>query len=354
MFEEGLRRECPRAELEAALGTSATLLDAPDARIPLPAYYALVEVVARRAADPWFGLTYATSRRSSDGLDAIGLLVLSSRTLGHALERLVRFQAFLRTGERYRLDVEDDAAVFRFEPWGPPRPAHAHVAMICAVDVLAAPRVLCDASLAPRWCRFRAAPSGELDAATRALGVRPALGAHEDAFALPRAALALAMPRADAAFATFFERYLEARTPTATPTTRDDVERHLRTRLADRDASLAGTARALGASARTLQRRLADEGTTYDRVVDELRRDHARAHLRAGTSCRETAYLVGFADASAFARAVRRWEGRTPAGWATALHPQIAPATKAATRSTAAASGEPAAGSSSTATRTRK
>jgi len=69
----------------------------------------------------------------------------------------------------------------------------------------------------------------------------------------------------------------------------------------------------LGLPARTLQRRLKSEGTTFARKTDEVRRLLAERYLgdrRASVS--EVAFLLGFSDVSAFHRAFVRWTGQTP------------------------------------------
>jgi AraC-like DNA-binding protein len=66
-------------------------------------------------------------------------------------------------------------------------------------------------------------------------------------------------------------------------------------------------------SPRTLQRRLAEEGTTFQKILESLRRDLCLRHLKSARDpLSEIAYLAGFADASSFNRAVRRWTGQTP------------------------------------------
>jgi AraC-like DNA-binding protein len=81
-------------------------------------------------------------------------------------------------------------------------------------------------------------------------------------------------------------------------------------------AELARVARALDTSARTLQRRLAGQGVTWSALVEETRRDLARAYLLdRSLSLEEVALLVGYADPSGFHRAFARWTGQTPGGW---------------------------------------
>lgn len=87
----------------------------------------------------------------------------------------------------------------------------------------------------------------------------------------------------------------------------------LRRVLHQGEASAEGTAKQLGYSRSTLFRRLRSEGTSFSKVVDELRRDVAIAHLNKGrTSLADVAYLVGFSDPAAFSRAFVRWTGQPP------------------------------------------
>ncbi|MFB7611589.1 AraC family transcriptional regulator [Streptomyces gardneri] len=69
----------------------------------------------------------------------------------------------------------------------------------------------------------------------------------------------------------------------------------------------------LSVSPQTLRRRLAAEGTTYQRLRDQVRRDHAIAELSGGrVSIELLSRQLGFSEPSAFHRAFRRWTGETP------------------------------------------
>lgn len=72
-------------------------------------------------------------------------------------------------------------------------------------------------------------------------------------------------------------------------------------------------AAALGMSSRTLRRRLDEEGTSYQAIKDNLRREHAARLLeKTSLSIAEIADRVGFSDASAFHRSFRKWTGLAP------------------------------------------
>ena len=71
---------------------------------------------------------------------------------------------------------------------------------------------------------------------------------------------------------------------------------------------------ALGVSLRTLQRKLADEGTSFKQLLDETRRDLAEGYIKnTQVSIGEITYLLGFSEVSNFSRAFKRWTGLAPA-----------------------------------------
>jgi AraC-like DNA-binding protein len=79
---------------------------------------------------------------------------------------------------------------------------------------------------------------------------------------------------------------------------------------------LAATAEALHMSTSTLQRRLASEGTSFQSLKDELRRDTAIVRLISGTVPLATlAFELGFADSAAFQRAFKVWTGSAPGAY---------------------------------------
>jgi AraC-like DNA-binding protein len=92
-----------------------------------------------------------------------------------------------------------------------------------------------------------------------------------------------------------------------------EVERRLEAVLESGDVGIDRIARDLGYSRQTLYRRLKAEGTTYERLLDGLRRRLALRFVREqGLSVKEAAYRLGFSDPAAFSRAFKRWTGTSP------------------------------------------
>jgi AraC-like DNA-binding protein len=68
--------------------------------------------------------------------------------------------------------------------------------------------------------------------------------------------------------------------------------------------------------ARALQRRLSAEEATFQRVLEETRRELARHYrMHSSLELNETAYLLGYEDANSFFRAFHHWERTSPGEW---------------------------------------
>ncbi|AXI04720.1 AraC family transcriptional regulator [Aquirhabdus parva] len=79
------------------------------------------------------------------------------------------------------------------------------------------------------------------------------------------------------------------------------------------EVSMLMVSRRLAVSTRTLQRRLQDEGTTFQQILDTLRDSLAHHYLRnTEMSSAEISFLLGFEDSNSFARAFQTWTGKTP------------------------------------------
>lgn len=94
------------------------------------------------------------------------------------------------------------------------------------------------------------------------------------------------------------------------------VRRTIQDKLTGHRPSIDVISRALHMGPRTLQRRLHDSGSSFQRVLDEARHQMARYYLsNSALELNETAYLLGFEDPNSFGRAFRNWEGIPPSDW---------------------------------------
>lgn len=96
----------------------------------------------------------------------------------------------------------------------------------------------------------------------------------------------------------------------------EQVKIVLKRLLAGQRPGIALVARDLRMSTRTLQRRLTEEGVTFQQLLQDARRELAHHYLLHSTlELNETAYLLGYEDANSFFRAFQSWEGTTPGQW---------------------------------------
>jgi AraC-like DNA-binding protein len=109
-------------------------------------------------------------------------------------------------------------------------------------------------------------------------------------------------------------------------TTSEQVRRQLRANLPTHWLSEKDAASRLQMTTRTLRRRLADEGTRFRAIVDQLRHETALQFLSTSRlECADIALLLGYSESSVFSRAFRRWSGQSPDEWRSVQVTETAP-----------------------------
>jgi len=296
-------------------GLDPQLLHDPNARYPDRAVNRLWELVTATLDDPCIGLAVARHYHPTT-LHALGFAWMASATLQEAFERLIRYARFITDRKEYRFEESEED--FRFEML----PALSHDIDPVEDD---------DASFAVlvTMCRSIAGPGFNplrIEFA-RPEPPQPCMGEFHELFRAPltfgapayvmhfdKALMTRPLPTANAELArandAIVAEYL-ARSGDSDIVAQ--VKRRLTEQLPSGHATQASVARALKLSARSLQRRLNEVGTSYLDVLTETRRELAVKHLSQSTlSMGEITYLLGFAEVSNFSRAFKRWTGRSP------------------------------------------
>ena len=144
-------------------------------------------------------------------------------------------------------------------------------------------------------------------------------------FKASRNALIFSKPDMELPFITYNADLLAAVAPQleaelteqlAHKTFREQAKGILKQLLAGQRPGIQDLARELHMSTRTLQRRLTEQRITFQRLLDEARRELARHYLlHSSRELNETAYLLGYDDANSFFRAFHHWEGTSPGKW---------------------------------------
>lgn len=314
--------------LAAAAGIDVAALDDPETTIPLTTYYELLERGAAITGGAHFGCRFARhwheqARKIDRG--AIGLLMLSSPNLRVMCEHLLRFQRYWNSGDVYEVEERGDRFTIRYRSWGPWREAHRHMAEKTVADIVVVVRAV-EPAFQPLAVSFPHAANWEPCELGRMMSVCPTYGAAWTEVVLPVAVLDKELPTANSALFRLSERYLAIRSAEQ-PEHADEftarVRRAVQRALAQGSCDQTAVARVLGCSARTLQRRLSNEGTTLRELVDEVRKERARALLESRKSIAEVGFELGYSEPAAFQHAFRRWYGVSPKAWAQKLEASV-------------------------------
>jgi AraC-like DNA-binding protein len=316
MFKVAVQRGADRAKLAEQSGIDPDDLDDQDARIPIANYRALIRAGQELANDPALGLHYGETVDLSE-VSIVGLIGHASETMAHAffqLQRYARLMSDLDTGgkERYTLEVRG-ADVWLIDNRVDPNafPEHTEIAFAQMVTGCRAFGVdpfthkvhlsYPDPGYRSEYERILGAPVA-FDAGENAMLLEQKFMHHPIALQ-PRYVFGILSEHAQALL-----RGLEE-----TDSMRGQVESLLMPILHTGEAGIEAISARLGISRQTLFRRLREEGTSFERLLDELRHKLAVHYLTGRkVSVTETAYLVGFSDPAAFSRAFKRWTGKSP------------------------------------------
>jgi AraC-like DNA-binding protein len=312
-------RGMPAGSAMAQAGIDPGFAASADNRVPGSQVERLWKVAVARTGDPLVGLHMGESYNPGS-LDILGYVVLSCRTVAELLEKFARFARILNDGLRVEL-VRDRSA------------AYCACSFVAGNNyLLRAPEQAIDALWAGVarelnrlpvtpvvaqnvWFR-RVAPRGdELTEYKRVIGAPLKFGATEDRFVLSAGDLAKPIRSANPALLAIFERHAEdaLRSLESGNTRANQVARVLAEKLKGKAPNIQEVARDLAMSSRNLQRTLRESGTTYQVLLDEVRRDVAIRHLaNPSTSVSQVGFRLGFSEPSAFHRAFRRWTGKSP------------------------------------------
>ena len=278
----------------------------------------LLSTAFREAEDPFFGISVGRDNHYNT-LDVLGNLMATSNTLADALQHLLRYKDLLVPYLHFELHAADEGSVLSCrasDELGFTR-MRTHNEVVLATIVSIA-RSLLGGDMGLRRVRMcHGEPSD--------------LSVYRDFFSVP---LEFDCPRNEVVMAP--EKFAEP-LPTAYPRYHERLRRLADERLAGlgRAHGTAGRvtalleermgvapmdvdaiAAALNMTARTLQRRLRREHTTFARLRDQVRHEAARGRL-AATECdmEQLARTLGFSDTANFYHAFRRWEGCAPGAY---------------------------------------
>ncbi len=175
----------------------------------------------------------------------------------------------------------------------------------------------------PASVHFTHAPMSPMSVYRRVFGITPLFEQPAMGIAIDRSVLDLWLPGGSEQMRAIAETFLARHDALPGKGFTKSVASMARSLLRGGEFTPEQTAKALGLHARTLQRRLRNEGSSFEKIKDDARREWAQSLLvQPAVPLTEIAQMLGYADSSAFSRSCRRWFGEAPRTYRTRLAPK--------------------------------
>jgi AraC-like DNA-binding protein len=295
------------------LGLSYSDLDNPDARFPQDGMTRLWQRAVELSGNPAIGLNMAKVVRPGS-FSVAGYALMSSQTLKEGFARLVRYQRIIAESAdlSFRLLPEGYALILTVH--GDHLPPTRQSAEASLASALAFCSWLTGRTLQPRQVLIQGEQPKNIEPYKQAFHAPMTFNAPYHALVFERADMEAPLPTANEAMAQLHDRFAGEYLARFSGSRVTHQARQVLCRLLPQgEPKREMVAQTLHLSQRTLQRRLQDEGTSFQTLLDDTRRELAEQYLaQPQMTLLEIAYLLGFADPSNFFRAFRRWFDATP------------------------------------------
>lgn len=312
---ELVSRGYPAKQLLAQIGLDERDLGEDGARIPFAKHAAFFELAAETVGDPCLGLNFGKTRETRDA-GLLGYVGISSPTLLDGIKSLSQYRRVFSDASEIDVDGLEINGRVRWWFYGLGRELPRQCLEFAATNLVRAFREVCGRHLAPEMITFVHPRIEDIDAFERYFGCPVHFGCDENVIQLKHSDLKLRLVEADDRLLKLLRRYCRdvlARHPGDAPNLEERIERLVMDRLTSDNVRFRDAAMQLGMSPRSLSRRLAECGTSYRDIVDNLRKELALRYLGdRRLSSTEIAFLLGYNELSTFNHAFKRWTGLTP------------------------------------------
>jgi AraC-like DNA-binding protein len=307
---EGMNRQV----LTEAAGLTRVDLADPDSRVAVSSQVALWRLIARTVTDPGFGVRGGASFNVRDG-GLLGYVMCYSETVGTALRRFVRYSRILTDAVEFRLEKRHhhQVALAQTHPalgLGLPFAVDYRLAALLSVC-----RQITGVEIVPVEIAFAYKRRASILEHRRFFRCPLKFGQSHSCIVFLERDLSVPVLRGDETLAGYLSSYAEyvLRSLVTGDSIKERVRSAIWATLSEGRPTVERIAKALGIPPRTLQRRLASEGTSFERELEDLRRTMAMALLRDLTiPIDDIAFLLGYAEPSTLFRSFKRWTGKTP------------------------------------------
>jgi AraC-like DNA-binding protein len=240
----------------------------------------------------------------------------AAKDIDEALALYARYFRIVNEAVRLKLTRKPSGVALEVEFVGLPRHLARQTAEFGMGALLKGLREIAGRNIHPTQVSFAHTRSSGAREFERFYGCPVEFAASSDLLEFSNDALATPLLTADPKLLRALEPFCDMAAKerhTAAGTLRAAVENEVEKLLPHGKASKGTVAKAVALSVRTLSRKLADEGITYEEVVDQLRRSLALQYVKEPSmSVSQIAWLLGYEGSTSFNHAFRRWTGQSP------------------------------------------
>ncbi|MCX2897003.1 AraC family transcriptional regulator [Pseudomonas mandelii] len=307
-------------DVMAGVGLSKAQLQAPESRIPIDSAVRLLEESAAASGCQTLGLSMAESRQLSD-FGVVSLLLSHQRTLRDALQVVLHYRHLMNNSLAIFVEEAGKMVIIR-EEVVTESPMPSKQATELAIGVMFR---LCAALLGSHWhpysVNFMHQAPENLQLHRRLFGCNLEFGSEFNGIVCPNTSLDLPNPHADPAMARYAQSYLDSLQNHEGASLLFEVRKAIYMLLPMGRATIEQIAQTQGMNVRTLQRRLKDDGCSFNDLINDVRRDLVLRYLEnPNYPLSRIADMLGYSMASSFTRWFINQFGMPPATWRAQKH----------------------------------
>lgn len=312
--------------LAAANGFDLAELDDGDRWIDLPAAHRVWELALSHTQQANLGLLIGRSS-NPHVIGLLGYLMESCPTIGEAFDQLSKFNPLFGNMFSYHHEIQGEYFKVFYEPhpqWWQEYPHTAQQAIETSMSrTLSLIHRFTGKHIYPNRAFFKSSPPSDESLYKSVLKTNLYFNATENYLEFPLSLAQVPVASYNITLYREFERLAEEKLQSII--THNSFEGRIKQLLLSAiDGPLPTidqVATQLHCSTRTLQRKLRQEGTSYQLILENLRKELAIHFLQKGQNkLAEIADFLGYADQRVFRRAFKRWTGQTPSTYQQQLH----------------------------------
>lgn len=298
-------------------GLGSRLFESPNQFISLERYCNALEGAAFSTGNEHFGLDFG-HHITVDALGVLGYHFVTSHNLHVALKNIEKFFPIFQKNSVLQLSVEGNYCILEYKVLNDKLLAHRHDSEL----TLALINNLIHSSISSQWqpiaVHFNHAMISNSLYHQEIFKCPVFFKKSRNAIVFPKELLCLNLSGNNHVLNTITLNSLQElyKKQDTRESLIDEIKNRIRSLLPNYSSTLESVSDLMNFSPRTLQRHIAEEGSTFKLLVENVRQELALHYLDdEKLSISEIAYLLGYSEVSAFTRAFTRWKKISPANW---------------------------------------